>query len=210
MELPHLKIGKTGNAKYRRRITSPQMRAMLGKSAVEWSLKTKDPLKFQEAWEVQHARFEAMESDADGRETSQVKWDELLKVAVEHGLARPDASQIGPIDSQKQSGTFDAFTDAALAEAKKLTLQRLNAKFTNNPPASAFRLLAEAQVFGAKRPPVPLGKAVEAYLKDRERRSSYADLSKQVGLVVAGLEGAMDKQDPAELLPISWTISGVV
>ena len=44
MDLPHLKLADKGNAKYRRRVTSPQMRTMLGKSAVEWSLKTRDPL----------------------------------------------------------------------------------------------------------------------------------------------------------------------
>lgn len=197
MDLPHLKLSKTGNAKYRRRVTSPQMRVILGKSAVEWSLKTKDPLKYQEAWEVQHARFEAMEAKAEGRETTQVEWDALAKAAVEHGLARPDAGQIGPVDSQLESGTFDAFTAAALAEAEKLTPQQLKAPLANKPPASTFSMLANAQLFGATRPPVPISNAVRAYLKDRELRSSYPDLSKQVNLVVAGLEDAMNKRDPA-------------
>ena len=31
MDLPNLKLGKTGNSKYRRRVTSPQMQTMLGK-----------------------------------------------------------------------------------------------------------------------------------------------------------------------------------
>jgi hypothetical protein len=197
MELPHLKVGKAGNAKYRRRVKSPQMRAMLGKSAVEWSLKTKDPLKFKEAWEVQHARFEAMEAKAEGRETTQVEWEVLVKAAVEHGLARPDASQIGPIDSQLESGAFDAFTAAALAEAEKMTPQQSSALFANKPPANPFTLLADAQLFGVQRPPVPISNAVDAYLKDRELRSSYADLSKQVHLVVSGLEDAMDRKDPS-------------
>jgi hypothetical protein len=58
MDLPHLKLAKTGNAKYRRRITSPEMRVMLGRTAVEWSLKTRDPVKIVEAWKVAHAKFE--------------------------------------------------------------------------------------------------------------------------------------------------------
>jgi len=197
MELPHLKIGKAGNAKYRRRVTSPQMRTMLGKSAVEWSLKTKDPLKYKEAWEVQHARFEVLEAKAEGKETSQVEWEKLLDAAVTHGLARPDARKIGPIDSQMESGAFNSFTAAALVEAEKMTPQQLSAPFANDPPKSAFDLLARAQLFGVQRPPVPISKLVEAYLKDRELLSSYVDLSKQVHLVVAGLEDVMNKKDPA-------------
>lgn len=58
MDLPHLKRAKTGNAKYRRRVTSPRMRVVLGKSAVEWSLKTRDPLKILDVWKAAHAKFE--------------------------------------------------------------------------------------------------------------------------------------------------------
>lgn len=52
-------------------------------------------------------------------------------------------------------------------------------------------------MFGAERPPVTISNAVEAYLKDRELRSSYADLSKQVQLVASGLEDSMGQKDPA-------------
>jgi hypothetical protein len=82
MDLLHLKLEKTGNAKYRRRVTSPQMRALLGKSAVEWSLKTRDPLKIVEAWKEADARFEAMLAKAEGRETSQVEWESLVTLAT--------------------------------------------------------------------------------------------------------------------------------
>lgn len=196
MDLPHLKLSKTGNAKYRRRITSPQLRAVLGKSAVEWSLKTRDPLEIVDAWKVQHAKFEAMQAKAEGRSTESVEWDMLLKAAVAHGLAEPNASKIGPVDSQLESGKFDAFTAAALAEAEKMTPQEANARFANKPPANPFSLLADAQLFGVQRPDLVLSTVVNSYLKDRERKSSYDDLSKQVNLVVAGLEDAMDADDP--------------
>lgn len=197
MDLPHLKLAKTGNAKYRRRVTSAPMRAMLGKSAVEWSLKTRDPLKIVEAWKVRHAEFEAMEAKAEGRTTSQIEWDMLHSAAVAHGLAQPGASRIGPVDSELESGRHAAFTAAALAEAEKTTPQQALAKYGAGKPVTAFELLAKAQMFGAERPPVTISNAVEAYLKDRELRSSYADLSKQVQLVVSGLEDAMDKKDPS-------------
>ncbi len=196
MELPHLKIGKTGNAKYRRRVTSPQMRALLGKSAVEWSLKTRDPVKIVEAWKEANERFKALLAKAEGKTTDQVEWSILHKAAVAHGLVRPDASKIGPIDSDLEGGRFDAFTKAALEEAAKLTPQTLNTSFANKPPETAFGLLAKAQMFGVERPPILLSAVVEAYLKDRERRSSYDDLSKQVKLVVEGLEQAMGRKDP--------------
>ncbi|WP_237061338.1 tyrosine-type recombinase/integrase [Loktanella sp. M215] len=196
MDLPHLKLAPTGNAKYRRRVTSPQMRVMLGRSAVEWSLKTRDPLKILEAWKVEHARFEAMQAKADGTSTDQVEWSILHSAAVAHGLARPDTSKIGPIDHQADSGRFNAFTTAALAEAEKLTPQSLNAPFENNPPRTAFGLLAKAQLFGVERPPILLSAVVQAYLKDNEGRSSYHDMSKQVKLVVDGLELSMGRTDP--------------
>ncbi|MEL6450213.1 MAG: hypothetical protein AAFQ19_03055, partial [Pseudomonadota bacterium] len=82
MDLPHLKLGKSGNAKYRRRVTSPAMRAMLGKSAVEWSLRTRDPLKIVKAWEEAHARFEALEAKAGSKTTAQAAWDVTLEAAV--------------------------------------------------------------------------------------------------------------------------------
>jgi hypothetical protein len=122
-DLPHLKLAKTGNAKYRRRVTSPQMRAMLGKSNVEWSLKTRDPLKIVEAWKVANAKFEDMLSKAEGAATEQVEWDMQVKAAVAHGLARPDASQIGPVDFQLEGGRFDDFTKSELAEADKDPVQ---------------------------------------------------------------------------------------
>lgn len=97
MELSHLKQGKTGNAKYRRRVTSKQMQAMLGAKAVEWSLKTKDPLKIVDAWKSAHARFEALEAKAEGLTSDQAEWDILQAAAVAHGLATPHAARIGPV-----------------------------------------------------------------------------------------------------------------
>ena len=186
IELQHLKLAKTGNAKYRRRVTSPAMQAMIGRSAVEWSLKTRDPQKIAEAWKVAHARFEALLAKAEGTQTDQVEWGILHNAAVTHGLARSDASKIGPIDSEMDLGRFDAFTVAALAEAEKLTPQSLSAPFANNLPKTAFDLLLKAQLSGVGRPPVLLSEAVKAYLKDREGRSSYYDIAKQVKLVTDG------------------------
>lgn len=196
MDLPHLKLGKTGNAKYRRRVTSPQMQTMLGKAAVEWSLKTRDPIKIVEAWKEAHARFEALEAKASGQTTEQTRWDILLEAAVEYGLAPADADKIGPIDAELEAGKFKAFTDAILAEADKMPPQQLAAKFANNPPTNALMELLRAKVYGVERPPVPLSDAVKMYLKDREGRRSYPDLVKQVELAVSGLEAAMDKPDP--------------
>lgn len=188
IDLPHLKLTKTGNAKYRRRVTSPPLRAVLGKSAVEWSLKTRDPLKILAAWKVEHAKFESMQAKAEGKDTANVEWAMLVKAAVEHGLALPNASKIGPVDSQLESGKFDAFTVAALAEAGRMTPQQSNAPFANKPPANSFLQLAKAQMFGVQRPALSLSTIVEAYLKDRERKSTYNDLSKQVKLVISGVK----------------------
>ncbi|MGR3503569.1 hypothetical protein [Pseudaestuariivita sp.] len=113
MDLPYLKLGKTGSAKYRRPIRSAPMRAMLGKSAVEWTLKTRDPLKIVEAWKVKHAEFEALQAKAEGRTTNQIEWDMLHSAAVAHGLVQPGASKIGPVDSELESGRHAAFTAAA-------------------------------------------------------------------------------------------------
>jgi integrase len=196
MDLPHLKLAKTGNAKYRRRITSPEMRVMLGRSAVEWSLKTRDPVKIVDAWKVAHAKFEALQVKAEGTQIDQIEWSIAHTAAVAHGLAGPETSKIGPIDSEMEGGRFNAFTNAALAEAAKLTPQSLNAPLANNPPTTAFDQLLKAQLFGVQRPPILLSVIVEAYLKDRERRSSYADLAKQVKLVVDGLQEVMGRVDP--------------
>lgn len=196
MDLPHLKQGKTGNAKYRRRVTSPQMQAMIGTKAVEWSLKTRDPLKILDAWKVAHAKFEALQAKAEGVTTDQVQWDILIKAAVDHGLARPEESKIGPVDFQLEGGRFDAFTASILAEADKLTPQRLNVPFVNKPPLTPVEMLTKAKLFGVERPPILLSAAVQNYLKNRERRSSYVDLEKQVNLSVSILEDAMNTKDP--------------
>lgn len=121
----------------------------------------------------------------------------LVEAAVVHGLAPPNASKIGSVDSQLESGKFDAFTAAALAEGEKITPQQSNARFANKPPANPFTLLADAQLFGVRRLAISLRTVVDAYLKDRERKSTYNEQSKQVKLVVAGLEAAMDVTDLA-------------
>jgi hypothetical protein len=196
MDLPHLKFVKTGNAKYRRRVTSPQMQAMLGTKAVEWTLKTRDPLKIVEAWKIAHSKFEALLAKAENTTIDQVSWDILHSAAVAHGIARPDASRIGPVDSNLEGGRFDAFTVAALAEADKLTPAQMSVPFAKKPPPSAFDLLAKAQLFGMERPPMLLSTVVAAYLKDRENKASYNDIAKLTALVVKGLEAAMGQIDP--------------
>ncbi|MEP5633925.1 MAG: site-specific integrase [Tateyamaria sp.] len=196
MDLPHLKLAKTGNAKYRRRVTSVQMRAMLGKSAVEWSLKTRDPLKIVEAWKKTNAKFEALEAQAEGKTVPQSEWEITLAAAIEHGLANADATQIGPVDAEKEQGKFQAFTQAILAEAEKLSPQQRDARFANNPPANPAMQLVKAKFKGLERPPVSLSEAIKQYLRDREGRSTYPDLVKQVNMTVATLENTMGKSDP--------------
>ena len=173
------------------------MRVVLGKSAVEWSLKTSDPLKILDAWKAAHAKFEGMQTKAEGTATEQVEWDMLHSVAVAHGLARPEETKIGPVDSQLEGGRFDAFTKSALAEADKLSSHQNRALYVNKPPRTSFDMLVKAQLFGVERPPILLSAVVKEYLKDRERRSSYVDLEKQTNLVVSILEDAMNTKDPS-------------
>lgn len=196
MDLPHLKMANTGNAKYRRRVTSAPMRAMLGKSAVEWSLKTRDPAKIVEAWRAANERFEALEAAAHGNSAPQSEWDIVMAAATAHGLVGSDVAKIGPINAEEERGRFKAFTEAILSEAQKLTPQQRNAKFVNNPPPNAAVLLTRAKIKGIERPPVSLSEAVKQYLKDREGRASITDLEKQVNLVVAGLEVTMGRKNP--------------
>jgi len=172
------------------------MRTMLGKSAVEWSLKTREPVKMLKAWEVAHARFEALEAKAEGKSMPQAEWDMVLAAAIEHGLAKPDATRIGPVDAEEESGRFKAFTEAILTEAAKLSPQQQDAKFTNNPPTNPALQLVKAKLKGVERPPVTLKEAVEQYLRDRESRSTYPDLVKQVSMTVSTLEETMGKPNP--------------
>jgi len=137
MNLPHLKMGKTGNAKYRRRITSPEMRAMLGVSAVEWSLRTRDPLTIAEKWKVLNDRFEALQVQAEGTNVDRAKWEVVSKAAEAHGLVTPGASKIGPVDFEFERGRFNAFTDAASAEFDRFTPQQQKARYGNNTPPSS-------------------------------------------------------------------------
>lgn len=117
-------------------------------------------------------------------------------VAVAHGLARPEETKIGSVDSPLEGGRFDAFTKSALAEADKLSPNQ-PALYVNKPPRSSFDMLVKAQVFGGERPPILLSAVVKEYLKDRERRSSYADLEKQTNLVVSILKDAKNTKDPS-------------
>lgn len=196
LELPYLKIGKAGNAKYRRKVTSEAMRAMVGKDAIEWSLKTKDPLKIVDAWKEAHTRFEALLAKAEETTVAHIEWEMLHKAAVEHGLVRPEATQIGPVDAEMHGALHSDFTSAILDEAGKLSVQQMNVPFANNPPKTANDLLIKAQVLGVTKPPVLLSEGVKHYLRDREKKSSYPDIEKQVGLVVAALGEAMSAKDP--------------
>lgn len=195
IEREYLKLEETGNAKYRRPIRSEKLQVLLGKRAVEWSLKTRDPLKIVAAWEDAHARFEALLAKAEAMTIEQIEWEKLHGTATDYGLAKPDTGRIGPVDSQLEAGRFAEFKAAALKEAEKLTPQQLNAPLANNQPPTAFDLLLKAQIVGVERPPVLLSAVVKAYLKDRERKASYDDISKQVALVVSGLEEAMGRSD---------------
>jgi integrase len=196
LNLPHLKPAtSTANAKYRRRVPD-DLRAVFGKQNVEWSLKTKDPAKIIEAWNVAHARFEAMAARRSSISTSQIKWEMVQKAAIEHGLATPKDTQIGPVDFEQEQGRYLAFTNAALTEADKLSAQQMNAKLSNSPAPSGFGLLVEAQLKGVKRPPVSLRDAADSYLKDREARATYRDIQKQVGLVLNGIEEAIEQENP--------------
>jgi uncharacterized heparinase superfamily protein len=101
LNLPHLKPAtSTANAKYRRRVPD-DLRAVFGKQNVEWSLKTKDPAKIIEAWNVAHARFEAMAARRSSISTTQIKWEMVQKAAIEHGLATLKDTQIGPVDFEQ-------------------------------------------------------------------------------------------------------------
>ena len=64
--------------------------------------------------------------------TSQIKWEMVQKAAIEHGLATPKDTQIGPVDFEQEQGRYLAFTNAALTEADKLSAQQMNAKLSNS------------------------------------------------------------------------------
>lgn len=196
LDLPHLKPATaTANAKYRRRVPD-DLRSIFGKRAVEWSLGTKDPKEIFKAWEIAHARFEAMAERGAQVSSSQLQWEMVLKAAIEHGLAGPRDTQIGPVDFEAENGRYMAFAQAALAEGAKLSPQQMNAKFANKPAPTASDLLLEAQVRGIERPPVTLADAAENYLKDREDRSTFRDLLKQVNLVRKGIVGIVGEENP--------------
>lgn len=197
LDLPHLKPATaTANAKYRRRVPD-EFRSVFGKSAVEWSLGTKDPLEIFKAWELAHARFEAVIERGSNVSANQLQWEMVLKAAIEHGLATPRDTKIGPVDFEAENGRYMAFAQAAIAEGAKLSPQQMNAKFANKPARTASDLLLEAQVKGIERPPVTLGDAVDNYLKDRESRSTYADITKQVNLVRKGIVEVVGEENPS-------------
>ena len=137
IEREYLKLEETGNAKYRRPIRSEKLQVLLGKRAVEWSLKTRDPLKIVAAWEDAHAEFEALLAKAEAMTMEQIEWEKLHGTATDYGLAKPDTGKIGPVDSQLEAGRFAEFKAAALKEAEKLTSQQLNAPLANNQPPTA-------------------------------------------------------------------------
>ena len=172
------------------------MQAMLGVKAIEWSLGTKDPAKLFAAYSAAHSRFEAMEAKASATTVEQVEWEIAHGAAVRHGLAKPTDSKIGPADPMMEGGRFDAFTAAALTESDALTPTQAQVPFASKPPKTPFELLAKAQHRGIERPAVLLHTVVEACLKDKQRRSTYPDLEKQVWLAVRGLEEAIGKVNP--------------
>jgi len=197
LDLPHLKPATaTANAKYRRRVPE-DLRGVFGKNAVEWSLGTKDPAEIYEAWKVAHAKYEAMAGRRSKVSTEQVRWEIAQKAVIEHGLATPRDKRIGPVDLELEQGKYQDFTDAVRKEAEKLSSQQLGAKFANNPAPSSFDVLLEAQLKGIERPPVTLKDAADSYLKDREARATYRDISKQVGLVLNGIEEAIGLENPS-------------
>ncbi|MEP3347730.1 MAG: hypothetical protein ABJN34_05100 [Litoreibacter sp.] len=89
------------------------LRAVFGSKVVEWSLKTKDPAKIIEAWNIAHARFEAMAARRSKVSNDQAKWEMAQKIVIEHGLATPRDTKIGPVDFEQEQGRYQAFTDAA-------------------------------------------------------------------------------------------------
>jgi integrase len=196
MDLLYLVCRSNGVYAYRRRITSPQMQVACGTMMFDRSLKTRDPLKAAELWKVKNTEFEAMQAKADGTAVDQHEWKLLLAAAAAHGLARPDASKIGPVDYEMEHGRHMAFIDAYLVEMKKLTPQQLSAPFANKPPKTSGDMLLKAVLEGRERPPVLLREVVGAYLKDHGRQSSYNDLAKQVELVISALEKVMGRANP--------------
>ena len=196
VDLPHLKPATaTSNAKYRRRV--PQnLRGIFRTQAVEWWLKTKDPMEVIEAWKVAHARFEAMAERGATVSSEQIKWEMAQKAAIEHGLASPRDTQVDPVDPEGEQRRFTEFTQAILAEADRESTQQMNAALSNGPAATPFDVLLEAKFKGIARPPVSLQDVAKEYLKDREARATYDDISKQVGLVIRGVEEAVDQKNP--------------
>jgi integrase len=197
LELKHLKWPKGGgNAKYRRRVPN-ELQVIFGVAAVEWSLGTKDPMQVFKPYSEAHERFEAKAKRYEGVSKNQMDWDITHRAAVEHGLARPDATRIGPINPETAGGMFNAFTDAIRAEAKKLTHNQMNVPYANSPPDTPFELLTKGQLFGIERPPVRLHAVAKSYLKNREQRSSYRNLEKNAWLTIKGLEDSMGRTDPS-------------
>jgi hypothetical protein len=82
---------------------------------------------------------------------------------------------------EAKSGRHDAFTDAILAEAERLTPQQLATPLKDNPVPTAFDLLIQAQHFGVEWPPVLLSAVVAACFKDREREASAKPATSQRG-----------------------------
>jgi integrase len=126
----------------------------------------------------------------------QVKWEIGLKAAIEYGLAKPTDTRIGPIDHEGEQRRFQSFTDAIREESQKLTPQQLSARLSNRPARTNYDLLLEAQTVGLERPSVTLKDFAREYLRDREKRSTYEDIEKQVGLVVRAVEEATGQEAP--------------
>ncbi|MBT9385456.1 hypothetical protein KM176_16400 [Pseudooceanicola sp. CBS1P-1] len=196
MERKHLKPPTgTANAKYRRRVPEG-LRNVFGRSAVEWSLKSKDPEVYLRNYDIEHQRFEAMAARKTAVSGDQIKWEMAQKAAIEHGLAKPSDVRIGPVDMEAEQARFQAFTQAIQTEASQLTPQQRAAKLANRPAKTSFDLLLEAQASGIEKPAATLKDFAREYLRDREGRATYNDLEKQVNLVVRAVEEVTGREAP--------------
>lgn len=166
VDLPYLKLPtSTAHAKYRRRVPAGA-KDVFESSAVEWTLGTSDPQEIVAAWELAHARFEAMVERGASVSPEQIRWEKTLEAAIRHGLAKPGDLAIGPVDPELEQGRFSAFTAAILEEGDNLSPQRAAARYANKPAPSAFDLLLAAKWKGVKRPEPTLEDARKLYIDE--------------------------------------------
>lgn len=196
VDLPYLKPPtRNSHAKYRRLVPAGAKDAF-GSSAVEWTLGTSDPKEIVAAWEIQHARFEAMLARRASVSSEQIRWEKTLEAAIRHGLAKPGDLAIGPVDPELEQGRFSAFTAAILEEGDNLSPQRAGAKYANKPAPSAVELLLAAKWKGVKRPEPTLEDARKLYIEeklggehDERRRKDVQRVNRAFVVVSSALGG---------------------